>query len=419
MRSGFLRNFSFSFLQLVLNQGLSFVVFLFLSRCLDKAAFGTLNLSLAVLLMAYSVLSFGLDQLLVRKIAAGGDARSLVGMYLFHAAAAGLIFYLLLLFCWMFFPGMHDMGWPLVVLGAGKYFFYLSLPFKSAAAGREQFRTLLLMSVPASCIKALGTVLLFAGGRLSFAGVLAVFAAGDVAELLICILLAKRLNVLPKRLQTFFKHYKYLIREALPQSGVVIFSLALARFDQVVLHAFTGPVPVAEYSFAVRACEIATLPLLAIGPLLLPLASRTHQQGEHPELRRLLRLELLLAAITVLLLNLLWVPVVDPLTEGKYGQANITTILFLSGTIPLLYLNNYLWTLQFSRGRLHAIFWIFAASSILNLAADLLLIPAWGAAGAALAYLLSLAFQSALYLYQEATQRNLHFLRIFSSPKSK
>ena len=70
----------FAALQLFLNQGLAFVLFIFLSNFLSGEDFGSLNWSLAFLLISFSVLSFGMDQLLVKKIASGEPQNLLVSV---------------------------------------------------------------------------------------------------------------------------------------------------------------------------------------------------------------------------------------------------------------------------------------------------------------------------------------------------
>jgi len=68
--------------------------------------------------------------------------------------------------------------------------------------------------------------------------------------------------------------------------------------------------------------------------------------------------------------------------------------------MPFLYFNNFLWTVNFAKGRLKMIFYIFFASFIFNLAADIALIPFFNAEGAAVAYLIAIIVQSLLYLKQ-------------------
>jgi peptidoglycan biosynthesis protein MviN/MurJ (putative lipid II flippase) len=96
-------------------------------------------------------------------------------------------------------------------------------------------------------------------------------------------------------------------------------------------------------------------------------------------------------------LNLAWVPLVDPLTMGRYGAVNVRTLFLLSLCIPVTYLNNMLWTIHFAHGQLGWIFRAFAAGFILNVAGDIFLIPRYANEGAALAFLGAMTVQTLLY----------------------
>lgn len=191
-----------------------------------------------------------------------------------------------------------------------------------------------------------------------------------------------------------------LLREALPQAGVVVITSALARFDWIFIGLIVSAVKLAEYSFAYKVFEMATFPLLAIAPVLIPLFTKIFQQPDidGAKLRFLLRMELIVAALVALLLNICWSPLVDLVTRGKYGMVNEKTILILSLGMPLLYVNNFLWTVNFAQGRLGMIFMSFIIALLVNVAGDLLLIPFYQNEGAAVAFLLSVLAQTVFYM---------------------
>jgi O-antigen/teichoic acid export membrane protein len=198
--------------------------------------------------------------------------------------------------------------------------------------------------------------------------------------------------------------YSALLKEALPQFGVSVFTSALSRLDWIFLGILATNVILAEYSFAYKVFEMATLPMLVIGPVLIPRFTKLFHSkaGEVTKVRTadlfvLLRLEMIIASLMALMLNILWVPVIDLLTANKYGAVNQVTILLLSATMPFLYFNNFLWTVNFARGRLKMIFYVFLISFIFNLAGDIILIPFFNAEGAAVAYLGAIIVQSILY----------------------
>lgn len=73
------KDISASTLQVILNQALGLFIFLAISRNLDKGVYGELNWSMAILTFSTAILSFRLEQIVVRKVAAGDDAQKNAG----------------------------------------------------------------------------------------------------------------------------------------------------------------------------------------------------------------------------------------------------------------------------------------------------------------------------------------------------
>jgi O-antigen/teichoic acid export membrane protein len=139
---------------------------------------------------------------------------------------------------------------------------------------------------------------------------------------------------------------------------------------------------------------------LVIAPILIPRFTKLFQQQNirANNLKFLIRIELIIAAFIVLLLNSYWAPVIDSLTAGKYGAVNIKTIFILSLCMPLLYVNNFLWTIYFVQGRLKMILNAFILTLLVNVTGDILLIPYYKNEGAAFAFLLSCLAQTLFFL---------------------
>jgi O-antigen/teichoic acid export membrane protein len=405
MKKKIVRDISASSLQVVINQLSGILLFYFCSKFLDKGTFGELNWSIAVLITAFNILGFGMDQLMVRKIAAGGDAAALIRLYLLHVIFAGLGFYAVLLAGVLVVPEFYRSHHLVIALGVSQLLLFLTMPFKQAVTGKEQFRTLLFMSICSNIIKAVGVPLLAYFDKLTTELVIGIFIFGSAIELMICIYLSRML--LRNSLKPGFNRNNYLllVRESLPQLGTIIFNSAVARFDWILLGLISTDIVLAEYSFAYRAFEVSTLPLLVLGPLLLPKFSRLFHSGEEPdllggrgELLLLLRLEMLIACGTVLVVNMLWNPLIDSITGGKYGAVNTWNILILTCSIPLLYLNNFLWTVHFARGRLRMLFIFILITFAVNAAGDFALIPFFKGLGAAIAYSFALLVQTVIYV---------------------
>jgi O-antigen/teichoic acid export membrane protein len=402
----FFRHISASTLQFGLNQALGLLLFYLLSRGLQPGAFGELNWSLAVCLTAFTLLGLGLDALVVKRIAAGEPPGPLLSVYHAHVRWTGAGAYLVLLALWGIFPAFFAHHLFLLGIALAKMILFWALPYKQLAAGKERFGILMKMAICSSAVKTGAVLLCWWLDAWSAPLLIGIFITGDAAEWLLSRYLGRRLEEPRTRAphapeatapRLSLQAWLLLLKTSLPQAGVVLFSSAIARFDWIFIGLFVSATKLAEYSFAYKAFEVSSLPLLAIAPLLVPLFTRSvKDRGRTPDLGRLLRAEMVIAWGTVLVLNLAW-PLVDPLTLGRYGAVNARTLFLLSLCLPITYLNNLLWTIHFAHGRLRWIFRAFAIGFILNVTGDVVLIPLYGNEGAALAFLGAMLIQTLLY----------------------
>ncbi len=400
MKSKLVNNLSANTLQLIINQLFGLVIFYILSTGLDKTSFGEINLALALLLTIFNTLSFGIDQVVVRKVASGDNPQHILSLYIGHVLITGLAFYVLLLFGRGLFPSTINSYDLVLLIGAGKLMIYFSTPFKQTAIGMERFRLLAIISVVSNIARACGLVVLALLHSISLHSVIIVFISGDLLELLIGLYLFKRATKLPIAIKWNKSAYGSLLSESLPQLGVVIITSALARFDWIFIGIVVSAVSLAEYSFAYKVFEISTLPLLALAPLLIPWFTRLFKNGEadNTKLKLLFRMEMIIAAFTIVLLNSCWSPLIDRITAGKYGAVNERTIFILSLCIPLLYFSNFLWTINFAKGRLKLILTSFIITFSVNVVADVVLIPIYKNEGAAIGYLAGCLAQTVYFI---------------------
>jgi len=394
------KNLSANALQLVVNQLLGLVIFYVLSTALSKDAFGQLNLALAILLSAFNILSCGMDQLIVKKIAADEDKQSALSLYIIHTTITGLGFYVLLLIGFLLFPNVPAVYHILLLIGIGKLMIYFSTAYKQAANGLEMFKLLAWLSVISNIVRSFCLVLFLLLHKLDLPVIISIFIAGDVLEFIIGLTLFKRSAQIPVIIKWNKAKYLKLIHEALPQMGVVLITSSLARFDWIFIGFMLSAIKLAEYSFAYKLFEIAMLPLLAIAPLLIPRFTKMFKQGEinTDGLNFLIRIEVAVAAFTVLLLNIYWAPIIDWFTHGKYGAVNVNTIFILSLCLPLLYMENFLWTIFFAQDRLKMILHAFMVTLAVNVVGDIILIPIYKNEGAAVAFLLTCIAQILFYM---------------------
>ncbi|WP_426671173.1 lipopolysaccharide biosynthesis protein [Mucilaginibacter sp. McL0603] len=400
MKTKLVNNLSANTLQLIINQLAGLVIFYILSIGLDKNSFGQINLALALMLAIFNILSFGIDQIAVRKLASGEDPPIILSLYISHVLITGFVFYGLLFAGRLLFPFINAYD-IILLIGAGKLMIYFSTPFKQSAIGMERFRLLAYLSVISNIARACCLVVLTILHSITLRNVIIVFISGDLLELAIGTLLFKQATHLPLTIKWNKSNYISLLKESLPQFGVVMITSALARFDWIFIGIVLSAVKLAEYSFAYKVFELSTLPLLAIAPLLIPWFTRLFKDGAVPDtnkLKLLARMEMIVAAFTIVLINSCWSPVIDRLTAGKYGAVNERTIFILTLCIPLIYLTNFLWTISFAKGRLKMIFTAFAITLAVNVIADIILIPIFKNEGAAIGYLAGYSAQTIYFL---------------------
>src|ERR1700754_490531 len=342
MKKKLIQNLSANTLQLVVNQLFGVLMFYVLSVNLDKGSFGLINLALTVAFTAFNILSFGIDQTIVKKVANGDDARSLLSIYLFHVLFAGILFYGILLLSKAFFFN-HELLYRLILfIGLGKLMIFFSTPLKQVSGGMEKFKLLAYMLVVSNVVRGSALFRLSALHLISLNNIMWIFIAGDTLELIFSICLFNKYIGIPIKPLWNKKEYTSLLSQSIPQIGVVLITSALARFDWLFIGFMVSAIKLAEYSFAYKVFEISTLPLMAIAPLLVPKFTKLlkNENYNRDNLKLIVRAEMIIAAFTVLLLNMCWNPIIDILTANKYGAVNTNTILILSLCLPFLYIMN-------------------------------------------------------------------------------
>lgn len=406
MKEKILKDIFASSAQVISNQVASLVIFLITSTYLLKYVFGELNWCIAIIAVIISLLSFGIEPIIVKRIAAGADIRETTGLYILHTLFTGLLFAIAMLFISIKTPFFFQSHSSFILLSVSFLLSYFSSPFKQLANGKQWFHYLAAMSIISNLVRAACLLLLIFTNSFSLYSVLLVFVASSLCELLLSIwLMLKKTGTALLKLSWNRIKYFSLVKESLPQLGVAFFSISLARFDWIFLGIMTSKVITADYSFAYKVFELCTMPLLIIGPLILPRFAKLFSPDQQNNLQEkkesffvFVRLEIIIGSFIALLLNLAWVPVIDGITGNKYGAVNVNTIFILSCSMPFLYVTNFLWTINFAQGHLKQILSIITITFFINIIGNIALIPLWQGAGAAIAFLIATVIQTIIYM---------------------
>ncbi len=291
-----------------------------------------------------------------------------------------------------------------MILAISQLLSFFSLSYKQLAAGKEKFAWLAVMSSSANIMRAVLLAGVLILSVLDIRRVLVIYTISSFIEFLLCIYLVQNRMGIRINFRYTIRDYSMLLQESLPQIGVVFLNACIARVDWILLGIFSTQVITAEYSFAYKLFELSPLPVLIIAPILLTRFSRyfsNHTQNElaekKHELSLLIRSEMILATLLPLILNVVWVPLIDGLTQNKYGAVNKTTFLVLSFCIPLQYLINLFWTIHFSLNHLALILRVTAVTCTVIVVGDLFMIPLMNAQGAALVYLAAMIIEYLFY----------------------
>ncbi len=390
---------------MVVNQVFGLLFFLGMAVLLPKDLFGQVNWAVAVCATITIIGSLGFDHIIVRKLSGGAAVNDTIGIYLSHTfVVAGVCIGGLLLHQWID-PSFYDRNTTFSAIFIGLLATFLSMPYKQLANGKERFWHLALMGISGNVMRVGMMLVLYASGHMSPSGIAWLFLIAGILEWLICALLGMHLTARMTLPTLHLRKYLLLIRDALPQMGVILLDSAFARVDWILMGILSTDAHTADYSFSYKAYESSRLPLLIIAPVILPKVSRLYSQGgitreAGANLNFLWRAESLICVLIPLMLNVCWEDVINLVTHGRYGTSTKWVYAVLSLSLPMAYIINFLWTIAFAQGRLKMIFQFTAVTLCCNVILNLSLIPLLGALGAAIAFTGSTAVQLALYAWR-------------------
>lgn len=411
-----IRDISANTLQTGVTQVFGLVFFYLSSRYLDKDDFGDFNWSSALGATLIAILSLGLDLIFVKRIASGRDVIETSGIHLSHTLFSALIICSGVWLLQVFIPAIGQQHPVLFYTVIYLSFSNIANSFKLCLNGLEAYRKLALLAVIGNSAKLVVMLALFLTGHFTVYTLILIYGIGALIEFAVGYAMVRQ-SIAAHPRPVFRKlEYKYFILESLPQLGVVLFDSALARIDWILLGiigtatvGLTAAGMTAEYSFAYKVFEVSKMPLLVIAPVLLTrfaklLGDKKQMSVQHQkEIAILFRLENFILLFLPLFFISVWSPLIDYFTANKYGAVNESKYWVLALCIPMHGIINFLWTSAFVQGQLKRIMYITIAASLINLVANLFLIPRYGGMGAALAFLGSTVLQLSLYLIYTGT----------------
>jgi len=203
---------------------------------------------------------------------------------------------------------------------------------------------------------------------------------------------------------------RQLIKAGLPLLGVALLTLVTTVAPTILLGVWQPSDAVGVFASATRVAGVASFLVLAVNAIAAPLMASAHRQGDSADLERIARLSALmvtLSSMPLIALMLLFPAQLMSLfgPEFRIGAATLVILALGYGAKALA---GSATVLLMMSGRERSLLRISAWSVAVNLLLCVVLIPLLGINGAALAWTLSIALESALAL--DCVRRELHIL---------
>ncbi|RYE23168.1 MAG: hypothetical protein EOP51_11350 [Sphingobacteriales bacterium] len=417
MKSKLLKNIFSSGLQAIAVQVLGVTFFLIASFYLSKDDFGIISWANALSIMITTLLSVGMEQVVFRRIAVSNRSDWAAAAFLAHAFAGSAIGLIIVFLVSVANLSVKMEFLPLFFIAQA--FTYMATPLKQMLNAKQKFAPYGIIAIISNTLKIGISLAYIKGAGLTMpvaVGIMIVCAAIEFLALLFYVRKTQHLQF------TFrIQAYKKLIKESMPQYVSVIFDSSLSRIDWVLLGIVGTAAVTAEYSFAYRAFELARLPITVIAPILLAKFAKVlstdakMDDARQALVKSVFQIEIFLAVMIPLVLNILWAPVLDMVFHGKYGSNNAIEFFLLSLNIPFLFAINLVWTICFTGKLYRKIANITIGSAVLNLLLNLILIPNFGGLGAAIAFLATTVLQLTAYtLLLRTATINVNLLSILA-----
>lgn len=386
----------------LVRMGVGLVVGVWIARYLGPEGYGLLSFAGSYVMLFSALALFGLEALVVRELVndAANRAAILGTTFLIRLASGALAYLLAVVTILVLRPG-DSLALLLVILLGSSLLFQASevidLWFQSRVASRYTVMVRVVAFLLSSAAK-LACVL--AGASLTAIAIATAVEALLVACGLVFVYLRKAERLSSWRWDGV--RFRSLVRSAIPMvlSGVVL--MIYLRIDQVMLGALASEAEVGFYAAAVRISEVWYFVPAAIVSSLFPRIVElraTDQTQFEQQLQRLYNLLAFLGYAVALPVTLLAPWLVQLLFGSAYQpSAPLLAVLIWAGLFANLTVarNAHFIALDWGRAQL----WTASAGAIANILLNLLLIPHYGAMGAAVATCLSywVAAQGACYL---------------------
>lgn len=402
MNSRLFKLFFSSGIQVVAVQFLGSVFFYVTSLYLTKSDFGLISWSNGVCMTITLLLGFGMEQVVVRRIAASHETGTWISsIYFIHNLFFAILSVVALSILNFHAPEGSQLH-LLFYIFIAQSFIFVAVPLKQLLNAKENFTPYAVITFSSNLLKILMILACVFYNAINIRSILIILISTSFLEFISALIYV----VTKEKFRLYFKFNTYyaLIKVSSHQYLSVIFDAILTRVDWVLLGLLSTKVIVADYSFSYRVYELARLPIFILGPILLPKFTRIATKkiisdDTKKQLKYLFTFMMFLAALIPLCLNIVWGSWIDAITYNKYGRVNAYCFLILSVCVSFHFVINYMWTAFVAIKKFKVISFTLGVCAVINLILNLLLIPGYNKIGAAYAYLFAIIVQTLMFYF--------------------
>jgi len=394
----------------------SLLFFITMARELGREGFGAFMFALALTSTLLVGAGFGTDELTSREVARD---RTRAGRYLSDVTALKTASAVVLLALAVLIVNLGDFSADaraaVIIVGFGVAVEAIARTWYMIFQAHERLDLVSLSIVIQRTLTAVvGIAVLKSGGGVVPAAL--VFAGGALVGLAVSELSVRRL--VPRRPRPQPRTWPGLLRTSFPIGVAFVLFILLMRLDVTLLSFLSGEEEVGVYAAAFRLVESTQFLAWALSAAMMPWLSRTG--GEHGGLAR--GYELGLKAMNAMLLpvSLVFVLFADDLIDLLYGPGFAAAVLPLQllGLTGALYgMQSFASTTLIARDAPGTFARLVAVVVLLNVSGNLVVIPRYGADGAASVALASGVILAAASVWLAARHvGRVRFWRSFAGP---
>ena len=360
-----------------------------LSRYLGPEEFGHYQVVIAFLLLL-NLTDLGISTIAARHLSTGDyDPEKVLGTVLAIRAALSMVSMALAVLVALVANYTRAEREAIAVASLSFPFMLLSTTYASIFVARLRMEYAVIGSVAQSLtsLALMAAVAVTNGGLIRM---LVAYDAGFLVNSLVCLFFARKL-VRPS-LSIDRQMARRILRDAAPLGVALVITVVYGRIDIVLLRSFTDGDSVGYYGFAYRAVDLAAPLSFMLIASVFPLLARCHAGSDHAEFRRIYQRShdvLTMFGISILTMMILFArPAVEIVGGDAYAPA-VTSLRILSMAFGLIWLSNLADYGLIAMGQQRLSLYIASLGLVVNLSSNAVLIPLYGAEGAAVATVLT------------------------------